>query len=258
MTSVLQQFLLKNSINPSSYLPIVHTSESYIISKCMESGRLRTSPCDVFGENILYFFVGRPSYKKLASEESEFWELPSCVVFDFSLSSAKRIYPFDTGAFRKRKYPSFINMMRMEDFEIDVSESSVKRAIGAFFQDNRSYFRLLPRSEADFFGRLDVDATDAEIQALFKLIRSRSSTFDDRRFSLEIQYDRDFEFSERVPIYCVVPEVYIESEKFMRWIDGYKINLDTYPVYPLRKDYYYSTIYEKVENFYRNNGFYEV
>ena len=60
---------------------------------------MRTSKCNVFkGEDLLYFFVGRPAYKKESVLEPHYWELPTCVICEYNITGAKRIYPFDTGA----------------------------------------------------------------------------------------------------------------------------------------------------------------
>lgn len=257
--SAITQFLSKNSISPANFLPLVHSAESYILKKSLKDGVLRTSPCNIFkSEDLLYFFVGRPAYKKLALEEAEYWELPSCIVFDFQVSNAKRAFPFDSGAFSQKRYPKYISMMELGDFEFVPTENNVKRAIGAFFNNTKDYYRLNPLSEDKFTSRHSVDATEEEIIALHKLIKERSKRFDDRRFSLEMQFSESFKFSERRPIFAVFPETYISSEIFMDWIEKYDIYLETYPVYPLRQDYYYSVIYEKIDRFYEGMGFYEV
>jgi len=187
-----------------------------------------------------------------------YWELPSCVLFDFQLKGAKRAYPFDTGAFRKKKYPNYLRMMDLEDFEIECSESSIRKAIGAFFQNSKDYYRLSPYSEERFRSKHDIDQTEEELLALHALIQQRSKRFDDRRFSIELQFSEEFIFTERKPIYCVVPETYLASANFIEWCGAYDVRVDSYPVYPLRKDYYYSSIYEKLENFYRTGGYYEI
>jgi len=257
--SVFRKFLSKNSITPVNYLPLVHGSEAYLLKKSLKDGRLKTSVCDVFKpDELLYFFVGRPAYKKEAVSEGEYWELPSCILFDFEVSGAKRVFPFDTGAFHAKRYPSYINMMEMSDYEIDSSESEIKRAIGAFFGSSRDYYRLNPRSQEMFESLHDVGATDEEIHALHRLIKHRSKRSDDRRFSIEVQFAEAFEFTRRKPIFAVFPEIYLDSEIFMGWIKKYDVLLETYPYYPLRGDYYYSAIYEKIDKFYRENGYYEV
>lgn len=257
--SIFSRFLERNSITPGKTLPLIHSTESYLLKKSLKEGVLKTSSCDVFNnEELLYFFVGRPAYKKEAKMEGEYWELPSCIIFEFDVSSAVRAYPFDSGAFAAKRYPNYINMMDRKDFEISPTWTNIERAIGAFFNTNKDYYRLNPIGEERFKSLHDTDATEEEILALHRLIKDRSKKFDDRRFSIEMQFSESFEFTRKKPLFCVFPEIYVDSPIFMDWINVNNIILETYPYYPLRKDYFYSAIYEKVEKFYRESNFYEI
>jgi hypothetical protein len=257
--TVFQSFLQKNSIDPRNYLPLVHSTDAYLLKRSLIEKKLSTRPCDTFtGESLLYFFVGRPAYKKETPEEAAYWELPSCILFDFDVKEAKRIYPFDTGAFSRKLYPSYINMMNVDDFLITPSSENVKRAIGAFFGSTRDYYRLSCMDDGLFKSKHNVNVTDEEVLALHRLIKDRSKKFDDRRFSIETQFDTEFLFANKMPIYAIFPEQYLESKLFKSMKREYGTTLETYPFYPLRKEYYYYAIYEKIEAFYRKNGFYEI
>ncbi len=256
--SALNRFLKRNSISPVRTMPLVHSSESYLLKKSLQDGVLKTAQCDVFRQELLYFFVGRPAYKNDEANEGSYWELPSCILFDFDMSGATRTFPFDSGAFSGKRYPRYINMMEMSDFQITSTEDGVRRAIGAFFRSTKDYYRLNTFSDEEFASKHDLDVIEEEILALHHLIRDRSKRFDDRRFSVEVQFSHSFEFNKRKPIFAIFPENYLQSKTFMSWVENYNIQLETYPFYPLRKDYYYSAIYEKLENFYRENGYYEI
>ncbi len=117
--SVLSRFLQRNQITKASPLPLVHTTDSYYLKEIVDSGRIRAQRCNVFvGENLSYFFVGRAAYKRDLLQEAEYWELPTCLVFSFFVDGAKRIFPLDSGAFVAKRYPNFINMMNLADFEV--------------------------------------------------------------------------------------------------------------------------------------------
>src|SRR4051794_32227642 len=109
----LLRFLQRNQIRKAPPLPAVHTTEAYFAKKVVEKGLLEARPCKVFrGERLPYFFVGRAAYKRELGSEAEYWELPSCLVFDFFTDGVKRIFPFDSGAFGSKKlYPNFISMI---------------------------------------------------------------------------------------------------------------------------------------------------
>ena len=117
--TALSQFLERNQITKARPLPLVHTTETYYLKKIVETGQIKAQRCNVFmGENLSYSFVGRAAYKCDSQQEAEYWELPTCLVFDFFIQGAKRILPIDSGAFSAKRYPNFINMMDLQDFDV--------------------------------------------------------------------------------------------------------------------------------------------
>jgi hypothetical protein len=255
----LAEFLKRNQITRSKPLPLVHTTESYYVKKIIASGSIEASRCDVFrGENLSYFFVGRAAYKRDLHQEAEYWELPTCLVFGFFSDGVKRVYPFDSGAFRVKRYPKFVNMMDMADFEVGQDIEAPHTIIGTFFGTARNYYRLAARPKEQFESQFDVEVLDEEMKALHKLILTKDKKADDRRFAIEMQFDHDIDLRVRRPILAIMPETYIEDEAYMKKIQELGAEILTYPVYPLRKEYYYYyyAIYEKLDHFYANRGHY--
>lgn len=257
--SALSRFLQRNQITKARPLPLVHTTESYYLKKIIETGAIKSQRCNVFaGENLSYFFVGRAAYKRDLQQEAEYWELPTCMVFDFFVDGAKRIYPFDSGAYAARRYPNFINMMDLGDFEVSNDIEAPHKLIGTFFGTARNYYRLSARPKEQFEALFDVDVLDEELKALHKLILHKDRKFDDRRFAIEMQFDADIELAKRKPLLAIFPETYLANDDYVSRITSLGAEILTYPVYPLRKEYYYYSIYEKLENFYASRGFYNV
>jgi hypothetical protein len=256
----LYDFLQKNQIEKANILPAVHSTEAYFIKKFMKTGQIQPNPCKFFGgEKLSYFFVGRPAFKRTFDHEPDYWELPMCFVVDYHALSKKRIFPFDTGAFKSGLYPPFISMMDIDDFAVQNDRDAAEKIIGTFFGTNRSYFRLKNRGAADFESRFDVGILEEEIKALHKLVTLKDNAVDDRRFSIEIQVDRELELTKDKVMAVVLPETYIENSQVVKYIEK---TLDaailTYPIYPLKKDYYYYAIYEKVDHFFNQRGLYRV
>lgn len=257
--SVLKDFLERNNITKARPLPLVHTTEAYFMKKIVSSSRIQASPCNVFKrEKLSYFFVGRAAYKRELFQEAEYWELPTCLVFDFFFDNAKRAYPFDTGAFRAKRYPKFVNMMAMDDFEVSVDQESTQKIIGTFFGNASNYYRLNCIPQETFERKFDVGVLDEEVKALYKLIKAKDLKFDDRRFSIEIQFESDIELKDRKPILAILPETYLGDQEYIKKISDSGAQILTYPVYPLRKEYYYYNIYEKLDIFYSKMGYYNV
>jgi hypothetical protein len=257
--TVLQKFLKRNQITKSNPLPLVHTTESYYLKKILKTGEIETRPCNVFsGEKLSYFFVGRAAYKKELHQEAEYWELPTCIVKGFTTKGVKRIFPFDSGAFVAKRYPNSINMMELSDFETSADLESPQKLIGTFFNNSRNYYRLAARPREQFEAMFDVDVLDEEVQALHGLIQKKNARYDDRRFAIEMQFDNNISIVDEKPICIILPETYLANSAYAKKLENAAQSVLTYPVYPLRKEYFYYAIYQKLDELYKNIGAYNV
>lgn len=253
MTSSLERFLTKNSIPTSEYLPLVHTTAAYHLARILKGGSIEPAPCDVFaGEDLSYFFYGRPSYKMTSDQRAaKYWELPSVIILDYSSVDIKRTFPFDTGAFEGKRYPHFMNMMPMEEFDASSTLDAAPKLVGTFFVDSSRYFRLKPRAKSDFLSRFQVDVLEEEIRALYDLVVEYDERIDDRRFSIEIQSSKSLELKDAKVLGVVFPEEYLESAPFVELAERLGAELLPYPSYPLKQEAYYHTIYNIIFEFYR-------
>jgi hypothetical protein len=257
--SALHAFLQRSKITKANPLPLVHTTEAYFLKKIINSRKVLARPCSVFGgERLSYFFVGRAAYKKDMSDSTLYWEMPACVVLDFSVESARRIFPFDTGAFANRRYPNFVSMMNLSDYNTANDRASPHKLIGTFFVNSRRYYTLKPRAETEFNDMFDVDTLDEEVKALYELSARPSSSYDDRRFAIELQFPGDVTLDPGKVLAVIVPETYLESRQYISTIESIGAKIISYPIYPTNSMYYYGVIYEKLDHFYRSEGLYDV
>jgi hypothetical protein len=235
-------------------MPVIHTTSAYAAKQIIKGDLIRPRPCDTFkGEELTYLFYGRPSYKKIGdSQIAQYWELPSLFVMDYDAIDLKRIYPFDTGAFGK--FPNFISMMPLEEFELAASLGAPQRLVSAFFVDPDRYFRLRPRDARDFNGRFDVTATDEEIRALHQLALSYSERIDDRRFAIEIQTECEIKLRDSGLKAVIIPEEYCESDELVKLIESHGADIIPYPTHSLKQEMYYHTIYNILFELYREMG----
>jgi hypothetical protein len=231
-----------------------------MVTKFMKTGRIEPQSCKFFGgEKLSYFFLGRPAFKRTYDGEPDYWELPMCFIVQYEAIRRKRMFPFDTGAFKSGLYPEFISMMEVEEFEVQSDSEAAEKIVGTFFGTNRNYFLLKSRAKGDFEARFDVGILEEEIRALYKLVTLKDSKLDDRRFAIELQSDHQLELVSDNVLAIVLPEPYIEDPRVVSDVeDQLKAQMITYPLYPLRKDYYYYAIYEKVDHFFRSSGLYRV
>lgn len=235
----------------------MHSTAAYLAKKIIATGEIEPRPCDIFvGENLAYFFVGRAAYKKLG-DEAPYWELPSSFVFEFTSKGARRVFPFDSGAFARKQYPSYVSMMEMSDYELSSDPAATEKLIGTFFGSSDGYFHMKPRPEDDFDRTFEIDVLDEEVKALYYLIHNKGgSRADDRRFAIEMQFPSAFKLSHRRPLCIILPEPYLKNQAYIDSILNTGATLLTYPIYPLRKDFYYYAIYQKLDEFYRSRGMY--
>lgn len=257
--SLLYDFLQKNSINSSEALPLVHTTRAQYLSKLLDTNTLKASECDVFrGENLNYFFVGRPAYKFELTASAEYWELPICFIMNYDvIDQAKRVFPFDSGGFKNKAMPSFITSHDLNEFEISKDSEAAKKIIGTFFGNTKNYFKLKGRENIDFSSYHDISMLDTEIQSIHKLSMSGAKGKDDRNFSIEAQIEGDVELSPSQLMAVIVPDPYLEDYEFLsRVTDNWTCDLLSYDVYPLNPDTFYYAIYNQVETYFRDKGFF--
>lgn len=251
------EFLLRNSVVGANALPLVHSTPAYHLRSFQTNNLLQATPCDVFvGENLNYFFVGRPAYKfRTEAREAEYWEYPCCFIFDFSaVQDVRRIFPFDSGAFHRKKYPKYINMMDKNVFEVADVAGATGKIIGAFFGSASRYFQLQSKSRDAFIGEYSLNVMDAELKALHKLsTETNAMSFDDRRFTIEVQSSSELDLTVTRPLAVVAPSDYFENADFRRHvIETWQAEPISYPIYPLSVANCYGQIYERVFEFYKS------
>lgn len=256
MIGALARFLNKNSVGSSLALPALHSTSAYQAKQIIKGGLINPQPCPVYkGEDLTYLFYGRPSYKKLGeSQLAKYWELPSIFVMEYQTIDIKRVFPFDTGAFIQNRYPNFISMMDISEFEATNSLSAPQRLVGSFFVDADRYFRLKPRERRDFVHRYDVTSTDEEIHALYDLILSYSEKIDDRRFAVELQTEKQILLKECGLMAVIIPEEYCESDELISIVESHGAEVIPYPTYSLKQEMYYHSIYNILFELYREKG----
>ncbi|WP_342248776.1 hypothetical protein [Sphingomonas sp. OTU376] len=166
-------------------LPFTHLTDAYHMRGIVEAGALGPQPCRVFEEPLLYLFYGRPAYRVAAQVESNgldaYW--PICFVLKPKAVAAKRIYPFDSGAFHHGRFGSFCHHgMIREDFELEADPATPARLLSLFWPDARSYFDNRNPLEPV------LDAFAFEAKSYGELIRAKGNAgFDERHSAVEIQ-----------------------------------------------------------------------
>lgn len=260
MERILKDILLGNRAEKADVLPLVHTAPAYFIQKILETGRIEPRPCDVYlGESLSYFFVGRPAYKSIGRDNMH-WELPSCLIIDFEVASPKRMYPFDSGAFKKGLVPKYATMMDIEDFNLKAVPDAPSKYIGTFFGGSLNYFMQTPRDKDQLMKKHGILPTEASLNALISLISGEriKNELDERRSAIELQSDKPIEIKKGAIKAVILPMDYLADKAFIKEIEKQGIQVITYRKFPLNSDAFYFALYEKCLAFYESNGLVDV
>lgn len=257
--SPFAQFLMRPSVVPAKPLPLIHSTTGYHARAIAASDSISATKCEVFqNENLNYFFVGRPAYKaRVGKGESHHWQLPVVFVLQYdAVAVPKRVFPFDSGGFAKGRFPEYIKMMKLEDFECSGVPHAQERIIGSFFSGPGDYFQVKPRSPDSFSAAFPLNAFDQEVEAVQLLSFERHDPdIDDRRITIEIQSASDLLLTATHPLAVIAPYNYLEVAAFRDKItnDWGALALG-YSMMPLNADNYHSQIYETVSKLYMDLG----
>ena len=252
----LKEFLLKNgATNFRSTLPLVHTTAAANTAAILNSLRIQVESCDVFkDEKLAYFFAGRPAYKLNNADNPAPWQLPLVLVLKQScLVTAKRIFPFDSGAFSNKIMSPSITGFNMEGFQIAEVENAIDAIINLFFGSDNDYYTGNAFDQNSMPKRLKIDMENQQTLALSWAYRDVKSRADDRRLAVEIQSAEDVDFQDNL-LGVVLPRPFFNSEPIKNRLKEIGAAAKYYDLYPSDIDSYYLLIYDKVRELYVENG----
>lgn len=250
----LSDFLLGYKTNFSSQLPLAHTTEADNIWGMLANNKIETVACDTFtGENLAYFFHGRPAYRKFYVKPQE-WQLPIVLVLKSTcLLNIKRIFPFDSGAFHSGRYPEYISNFDNDGYELSNIEKSIDLIVDLFFDTDENYFAGKPQPTNEFRHKRRLTARHSEISALCSLYNREDSDADDRSIAIEIQTDEGVDIADAI-LGVVLPRPYFDDSTLKERFQNSDIVIKHYDVYPLNTEAYMLMIYTEVKNIYKKLG----
>jgi hypothetical protein len=193
-------------------LPLTHTCDTLGFRNIATACQISTVQCKVFDEALVYFFYGRPAYrpkswkKKTARAVLSF--MPCSIVLEpDALDLAKRIAPFDTGAWKEGLFKQYMHPeMNMEDFLLTPSMDIPPRVVEAFFGSNHNYYYATPHS-------ISIPPIEFEAQSYYELIQHRATLdLDDRASAIEIQSDQSLLLTDDKVLYVVLPKVFYDEQ----------------------------------------------
>lgn len=141
-----------------------------------ESGEIQPVLCDVFGEELVYTFVGRPAFRELRR--------PVCFILRPEQELLQNLFIFDTGGYFTDRYWRILdNLQDINLFRIPAESDAIRRFITLFFGDNESYFWGDPQKLRDL-NPLD-SIEEFGFSLLLRMLNFSKLDFDTRCRTLE-------------------------------------------------------------------------
>jgi len=239
-------------------LPLTHTCDGFQFRGIIQRSQLLANPCPNFNNNLLvYRFYGRPAYRpdswKDNSARTMYPYLPCSILLkENSTSSAKRIAPFDTGAYFKGKYKDFFHPgMVLDDFFLDPSRyiQMAQRIVGMFYESNSDYYFDRPGNAER------IPPTAFEAQIYHEIIKAKATkNHDDRYSTIEIQTDHSILLDDASVLHVVLPKVFLQDKIFRDTIRvHWKASCSTYEIHQGDLLELMGKVYNCVEKYLRKN-----
>ena len=178
--------LIAGGTSAQPQLPMVHSTDTYVLEDVLDDGSIGPQECKVFGgEQLTYLFYGRPAFRTNADAEPSALGhySPVCLIFKPEWNPAiKRIFPFDSGAFENRLYDAFLHKkMKLGDFSLEPDIATPGRIVQRFFGSAGAYLVARGSNPA-------IDPSEFEAQSYSALIHSRAgNAIDSRGSGIEVQ-----------------------------------------------------------------------
>lgn len=238
------------SVPPESErLAWCHTTDGWRLRQMVQAGLIPVAPCNVFREDLVYFFYGRPAFRR--NEEAQLrlsCRSPVVLVLEPELcANGRRMFPFDSGAFANDMYRQWLHpKMELADFEIGRDGSAPLRHVSAFFGTASNYLHLKAKApDVPYSGEF-------EVESIVSILSDQSSEeADDRRLAMELQVPAPIPFDSGAVLAVIVPEDLLRAPWLQEYMGGAGAGIDFVPYEAelLRKTAHYQVkLEEKVHH----------
>jgi len=175
------------------------------------------------------------------------------------IPAAKRVFPFDTGAFASGRFDDFRHSNQcLEDYIIDPAPSpgfsvpipeAPARLVSAFYGNNSGYYQGKPKDS------LGIPALDFEVESFFDLIGNNGQTkYDDRRCAIEIQVDTPLPVDKSNVLGLVVPNILVQDTEAQTALSDICPNIISYMSYHSVPAEYTVLVMNIVQQYFSDQG----
>lgn len=215
-------------------LPLMHSAEGHDLHEILQFGlQLSPKPCLCMQDRRLFTFYGRAAYR-VGGHEEDIHNLslkkPVCLILHPDvLVNADAMFPFDTGAFIKKKYKKWIPVgdddesckQNCQKFKLPPLADIPSRFVMAFFGSNDNYYRLNPLEK--------ISANCPSVDAYFDMIKNKGlDDGDDRSSTLEVYFRDPIAIKKENVLGVVIPHDFIGKYYVMDLLNQEGIKWVTY------------------------------
>lgn len=232
-------------------LPLTHIADVEGFFRAVTDGKItQRTLCQVFNENLVYTFYGRPSYRLNAGGDEAFNSqsyAPVCFILDQDATPPKRVFPFDSGGFSF--YAQHLHRdHNLQTYEMDPSISNAQKLVGKFYGSNQAYLDMFPIQGLTF------SPLETTLSNYYGLIASQAQGSDERHSSVEIQFDAPFDLMGKI-LAVVLPSAIADDATIQKSLASWNAIPLPYKIRGrFRPIEFVSKFYELIETFLSNRG----
>lgn len=204
------RFLEAQTSSTENPLPLTHTTDAFDLRDIVSSAEIQPSYCEIFREELSYFFYGRPAYRKNGTIQANSLAAYAPIVLIFKPSVADdaiTAFPFDSGAFKDEKYLEVMHhRMAVEDFGLEPSLEKIGKLVIFFFGSNNRYYDQIPARKRK------AGAGEFEAQGYSELVVYRGKNErDDRSTTIEVILDNHLKLKDNL-LAVIVPSSFLKDK----------------------------------------------
>lgn len=246
-------------VSIAEFLPLAHSAPARYAESIINSEKLEPSLCSVFKEKLLYFYYGRPAYRKEAEKTSSDKSLvPIVFIVNPNIAKIKRVFPFDSGAYIRYVDKHLSKKAELEKYQLPKSLKSIQSYIHAIYGSNKKYYCGECKIGSDLPDYLIKMRKKLGMEDFDNFLNFISSTnednFDDRSYTVEIQSHKSYYLKNNL-LAVIVPNYLQQDVDFLNMVKKMNAKPYYYQYFQrLRLNEYLSIIYERANEFYTEIG----
>lgn len=202
--------LVSKSARMAEELPLLHTSRYEFLASFIADQEIKPRRCEVFRENLIYLFYGRPAYRPSVGKfpDENLDVCPVCFVFKPGTVSkdTSRIFPCDSGAVHNDLFLPYISRGDLTHLELAPQIESARKLISLFFDSNDAYFHGRAKSS------IGITPTGIVKKYHDLLLKTGSGKYDDRRSAIEVQSRLPISLKDQL-LYVLLPRELLNEQK---------------------------------------------